>query len=136
MIPVVFDTSTVVAAVFWPRSTARRCWAPVARREARPAITDEIANEYLKTCLEIQVERFPERSPSPFLGWIEAKALHCVPAPLGKRRSRDSSDDPFLACALTTAAPYIVSSDRDLLVLGKPFGIAIVTPMEFIKRMA
>lgn len=32
MIPTVFDTSTVVAAIFWPRSTARRAWTLVARR--------------------------------------------------------------------------------------------------------
>jgi len=58
-----------------------------------------------------------------------------LPAPLGKQRSRDATDDPFLACAVAAQAEYIVASDRDLLSLGKPFGAAIVTPAELLKRM-
>ncbi len=64
MIPAVFDTSTVGAAIFWPRSTARRCWTFVVRRKARPGVTDEIEREYRETCLELQALRFPERSPA------------------------------------------------------------------------
>jgi putative PIN family toxin of toxin-antitoxin system len=132
----VFDTSTVVAAIFWPRSTARRAWTLVARRKVRPCVTSEIEDEYRKTCLEIQQTRFADRSPLPFLDWIHAKALHCAPAPLGKQRSRDPKDDPFLACALAASAEYIVASDRDPLSLRKPFGIAIVTPSEFLKQVS
>jgi putative PIN family toxin of toxin-antitoxin system len=132
----VFDTSTVVAAIFWPRSTARRAWTLVARRQVRPCVTSGIENEYRETCLEFQQTRFPDRSPLPFLNWIHAKALHCVPAPLGKQRSRDATDDPFLACALAAQAEYLVTLDRDLLSLHKPFGIAMLTPVEFLKRIA
>lgn len=135
MIRAVFDTSTVVAAIFWPRSTARRAWTLVARRKVRPCVTSAIEAEYRDTCLEFQQTRFPDRPPSPFLGWIHHKALHCVPAPLGKQRSRDATDDPFLACALAAQANYIVASDRDLLSLGKPFGIAVVTPAELVRRL-
>jgi predicted nucleic acid-binding protein len=63
-------------------------------------------------------------------------ALHCPPAPLGQQRSRDVSDDPFLACALAAEAKYIVASDRDLLSLGKPFGVLMITPVELVRRMA
>jgi uncharacterized protein len=135
MIRVVFDTSTVVAAIFWPRSTARRAWTLVARRKARPCVTAPIEAEYHDTCVELQRTRFPDRSSLPFLGWIRQKALHCVPAPLAKQRSRDPSDDPFLACALAAGATCIVTSDRDLLALGKPFGVKMVTPAEFIREV-
>ena len=136
MIRAVFDTSTVVAAIFWPRSTARRAWTLVTRRTVQPCVTSALEAEYQDTCLEFQQTRFPDCSPLPFLGWIHQKALHCVPAPLGKQRSRDAADDPFLACALAAQAKYIVASDRDLLALGKPFGIAIITPAELIRRLA
>ena len=102
----------------------------------RPCVTPEIEDEYRRTCLEFQRTRFPDRSPLPFLDWIRHKALHCVPAPLGRQRSRDATDDPFLACALAAEAKYLVASDRDLLSLGKPFGIAVVTSAEFIRRLA
>ena len=107
----------------------------VARRTVRSCVTSTIEAEYHDTYLEFQETRFPERSPLPFLGWIHQKALHCVPAPLGKQRSRDATDDPFLACALAAQAKYIVASDRDLLSLGKPFGIAIITPAELVRRL-
>lgn len=136
MTRIVFDTSTVVAAIFWPRGTARRVWTMVARRHLRPCVTPEIEEEYRMTCLEFQLGRFPDRWPLPFLGWINQKALHCVPAPLGKQRSRDVTDEPFLACALAAQAKYIVASDRDLLSLRKPFGIAVVTPAELIRSVA
>ena len=56
------------------------------------------------------------------------------PAPLGKGRSRDAKDDIFLACALSAGAKFIVSNDRDLLDLGKPFGVEIIDPARFIAR--
>lgn len=136
MTSAVFDTNTVVAAIFWPRSTSRRVWTFVARRGVRACVTEEIENEYRETCREFQKSRFPDRSPAPFLAWIHLKALHCLPAPLGKQRSRDAADDPFLACAIASQAKYIVTSDRDLLDLGKPFGIRIVTPAEFIREIS
>ena len=118
MIRVVFDTSVVASAIFWPRSTARKALAMMARRKVHACVTDEIEREYLKTCLEIQDLKFPDRAPVSFLNWISHKALHCVPAPLGKQRSRDENDDPFIACALAAQAKFVVSSDKDLLSLG------------------
>jgi uncharacterized protein len=47
--------------------------------------------------------------------------------------SRDRKDDKFLACAIEGNADYIVSGDRDLLVLMEYKGIKIVTPNEFGK---
>jgi hypothetical protein len=56
-------------------------------------------------------------------------------APLGKPRSRDSKDDPYLAFALGATASLIVSRDQDLLVLGKPFGVEIITPRQMLTRL-
>ena len=57
------------------------------------------------------------------------------PAPLGKQRSRDAKDDPYLACALSAGARIIVSRDDDLLALEKSFGIQIVTPRQLLIRL-
>ncbi len=58
-----------------------------------------------------------------------------APALLGKRRSRDPKDDPYLACALAARAEFIIARDNDLLDLGKPFGVEVVTPREFLNRL-
>jgi putative PIN family toxin of toxin-antitoxin system len=46
--------------------------------------------------------------------------------------TRDPKDDPVVACAVEGEADYIVSGDRDLLVLGVYEGVRIVTPREFL----
>jgi uncharacterized protein len=62
-------------------------------------------------------------------------ALLVEPSPLGKPRSRDAKDDPFLACALASRAEYIVTKDKDLLALHKPFGVGMVTPRQFYRKV-
>ncbi len=77
----------------------------------------------------------PDKDPTPFLDWIERVALLVEPHPLGKRRSRDVKDDPFLACASAGRAEFIVTKDKDLLALDKPFGVEVVTPRQFYRRL-
>lgn len=47
---------------------------------------------------------------------------------------RDPDDNKFLNCAIDTKALYIVSGDRDLLVLEKVEGTSIITAKEFCER--
>ena len=69
------------------------------------------------------------------LTWYYDRVKRVEPAPLGKQRSRDAKDDPYLACALAAGAKIIVSCDNDLLALEKPFGIQIVTPRELLMKL-
>jgi predicted nucleic acid-binding protein len=69
------------------------------------------------------------------LNWYYNRVKLVEPAPLGKQRSRDAKDDPYLACALAAGAKIIVSRDDDLLALEKPFGIQILTPRELLAKL-
>ena len=131
MITVVLDTNTLVSAIFWPRSISRRCLAGLARRQYALAVTEDVFDEYKAVAIDLQ-PRFPACNSAGALAWLRLKAVWVEPVPLGKPRSRDSKDDPFLACALSCRAKYLVSRDKDLLVLGKPFGVEIVTPARFL----
>lgn len=132
---VVVDTNVVVSAAFWPKSEDRRCFVLLARRQCRLAITEVILDEYRALVNRIGRRECPDKEPTPFLDWIERVAILVDPSPLGKRRSRDAQDDPFLACALASRAEFIVTKDKDLLALEKPFGIEVVTPREFYRRL-
>jgi putative PIN family toxin of toxin-antitoxin system len=129
---VVIDTNVFLAAAFW-RGTARRCWALCAARHYPIAVTAEILAEYRRKALALAV-RIPQVNPNPFLRWIENECPQFMPSPLGKQRSRDASDDVFLACALASRAALLITRGPDLLTLGRPFGIAIVTDEQFLKR--
>ncbi len=131
MIIAVLDTNTVISAMFWPGSTARRCLAGLARRQYSIALSQTIFQEYESVAAEFQA-RFPACNSSGALAWIRLKARWCEPALLGKPRSRDPKDDPFLACAVAAHATYLVTRDQDLLVLGKPFGVEMITPGNFL----
>jgi putative PIN family toxin of toxin-antitoxin system len=133
-VTVVLDTNVVVSAAFWPGSEDRRCFALLARRRIRVAVTEVILREYHMVAIRIGHRECPGKDAGPFLDWIECGALLVEPAPLGKRRSRDANDDPFLACALAGSAEMILSKDKDLLTLEKPFGVEIITPREFYRR--
>lgn len=129
---VVADTNVVISAIFWP-GESRQCLALWARRRFHLAITAPIFEEYADVARRV-AERIPEVNPEPWLKWIEHKARVYEPAPVGRQRSRDPEDDPFLACALASQAKTIISRDEDLLVLRKPFGIEILTPRQFLAK--
>jgi putative PIN family toxin of toxin-antitoxin system len=134
MTTVVLDTNAVVSAIFWPKSTARRCLAGLARRQYGIAVSRHIFDEYEAVAAELQ-PRFPTCKSAGALAWLRLKARWVEPALLGKPRSRDAKDDPFLACALAARANCLVTRDNDLLVLGKPFGIEMITPETFLSRL-
>jgi putative PIN family toxin of toxin-antitoxin system len=134
-VTIVVDTNVVVSAAFWPKSEDRRCFVLLARRKCRLAVTEVILDEYRSLAVRIGRRECPDRDPAPFLDWIERVALLVEPSPLGKRRSRDVKDDPFLACALACRAEFIVTKDKDLLALKKPFGVEIVTPRDFYRKL-
>jgi uncharacterized protein len=133
-VTIVVDTNVVVSAAFWLKSEDRRCFLLLARRKCRLAVTEVILAEYRSLVARVGHRECPDKDPAPFLAWIERVAWLVEPSPLGKRRSRDAKDDPFLACALASRAEFIVTKDNDLLTLDKPFGVEIVTPREFYRR--
>jgi putative PIN family toxin of toxin-antitoxin system len=128
---VVIDTNVFLAAAFW-KGTARKCWALCASRHYSIAVTAEVLEEYRRKA-QVLAKRFPQVNPAPFLHWVENECPQFIPTPLGKQRSRDATDDMFLACALASGAKYLITRDADLLALGKPFGLAIVTDEQFLK---
>ena len=129
---VVLDTNVFISAIFWP-GESRECLSLLAKRRFHLAITRPIFEEYSEIARRVGRE-IPEVNPQPWLKWIEHKAKVYEPAPLGRKRSRDPDDDPFLACALASDARIVLSKDKDLLVLEKPFGIEIMTPRQFLAR--
>jgi uncharacterized protein len=132
---VVFDTNVVVEAIFWPSSTARRALTGLALRRFKTAINDAILEEYAAITAELRQELFPDAQPSGALAWIVSKSVRVEPLPLRGKLSRDPDDNRFVATAAAVQARFLVTQDRDLLVLQKPFGVAIVTPVELIRQL-
>jgi len=124
----VFDANVVIAGAGWRRES-HRCLVQAARRRVLPFATLWILEEIRRTSKAMEARgTFKEHSPWAILNWWDGFVRLVEPAPLGKQRSRDAQDDPYLACALSAGAKVIVTLDQDLLALEKPFGIEILTP--------
>ncbi|MBI3851005.1 MAG: putative toxin-antitoxin system toxin component, PIN family [Verrucomicrobia bacterium] len=132
-----FDTNVFVSAAASQMGSSRRCFVLLARRKFLLAVTKEILHEYERTAEELSRRpgRYHGMKWRPLFRWVHDKAAYFEPPPVGKQRSRDLADDIFLACALASGAKFIVSHDRDLLALEKPFGIEIMTPAVFVARV-
>ena len=132
MIRAVFDCGVLVSALGWA-GNPRSCLALVHAGQVQLFATEQIWSEYERRIPAIlQAKAQPGDVPAALALLLELVRF-VEPAPLGKQRSRDPKDEPYLACALAAAADVLVTNDRDLLVLGKPFGVAILTPVQFLK---
>ncbi|MGO8765574.1 MAG: putative toxin-antitoxin system toxin component, PIN family [Limisphaerales bacterium] len=130
---VVLDANVVFSGAGW-RGEAHNCLIAMARRRITVYATEEILNELQGLVTEIGFKA--KFSPHNLLNWYYDRVKLVKPAPLGKQRSRDAKDDPYLACALAAGAKIIVTRDDELLALEKPFGIQIITPRELLARLA
>ena len=126
------DANVVFAGVGW-RGEAHTCLVAMAKRRITVFATLEILDE-VRALVAERGSNF-KHAPHNLLTWYYGGVKLVEPAPLGKQRSRDAKDDPYLACALAAGAKFIVSRDNDLLVMKKPFGIQILTPRELLAKL-
>jgi predicted nucleic acid-binding protein len=132
-VKVVFDAGVVFSGAGW-RGEAHRCLLAMAHRRVIAYATEQTLEES-RNLLVDRGDR-AKHSAAATLSWYHDNVKRVDPAPLGKQRSRDLKDDPYLACALGAGAKIIVSREGDLLTLGKPSGIQIMTPREFLVRLS
>lgn len=133
MTPAVLDCNNLVSAIGWggnPRLVLDAVFGGMVEAIA----SDDIWREYELRIPEVLAAAGRHVDPAPVLGHLLTLARFVEPAPLGRRRSRDPKDDAHLAAALAAGA-CVVTNDRDLLDLGKPFGVAILTPVEFLRTL-
>jgi putative PIN family toxin of toxin-antitoxin system len=131
---VVLDANVVASGVCWD-GEAYLCLVKLARRQACAFGTEETLAETKEVTVRLIREKRPRHNAAVRLTWYLDRVRVVTAAPLGKPRSRDRKDDPYLAAALAAKAACVVTYDRDLLALGKPFGIEMVKPAEFLRRL-
>ncbi len=132
MIPAVFDCGVVVSCLGWP-GNPRRCLDLVHAGQVTLCLTQDVWAEYSEKVPAVLAAEKREVDTEKELARVIRVAAFFDPAPLGKQRSRYLKDDRYLAAALGARAEAIVTNDRDLLDLKKPFGVPVMTPIEFIK---
>lgn len=128
---IVVDTNVLISGVFFGGFPRRILSAAVDGRLTICATT-EIVDEYVEIVQEMIERKQGHLHPNLLAPLI--KAMELIEPQTRVTLSRDPDDDKFLGCAKDARAMYIVSGDKDLLVLKEYEQILIMTAREFCER--
>jgi putative PIN family toxin of toxin-antitoxin system len=130
---VVFDTNILVSGHFW-KGPPYRCLLAAEAGLSVLVLSDPIVSELR--------EKLSDKFGVPaeeIDAIIDRLATHAERVAVQGRSGwvpQDPDDDKLIDTALSGGAAIIVSGDRHLLTLGIVEGIEIVTPRQFLDRLA
>jgi len=129
-VKVVLDTNVLISGIFFggPPSLILEAW-----REGKFILvfSAEILAEYRQTA-SILAEDHPPIDLRFILAVIENEAEICEAPVLLSQICIDPEDDKFLACALASGSPVVVSGDKHLLKVSGFHGIQVMRPRAFL----
>ncbi len=138
MIRAVFDTNVFLRALINPHSRCGQLldeFAAEYELVLSPAIMREVLEVLHRPRLRAKLPQITQLDIVPVIALFE-QAMVVEPREVPSV-SRDPDDDKFLACAGMAGAGYLVTEDRDLLVLLLEVheGCRICRPAEFIELL-
>lgn len=131
---VVLDTNVWISGIFFSRGAPARLlrrW----RDERFVVVMTSATLEELEKVLQRKTVQFGA-APDLAVEWmryVEAYVTIVTVKTNFKGTSRDPKDDMILEAAVAGLAEYLVTGDKDLLVLKEFMGTPIVTPKEFLR---
>lgn len=133
----VLDTVIFVRALINPKGRWGRLLFDLSDRYTiviSPEIIAEIISVLYRPTLR---ERLPGLGELPDLERVLAlfEEAEVVEPTEDARICRDPNDDKFFACALSGEAAYIVSEDKDILVVGQFRDVRCVTAEDFLRLL-
>jgi putative PIN family toxin of toxin-antitoxin system len=133
----VLDTNVWIAALISPGGTARRVVDAVLESGIEVLMTEATFGELVSRLEKPKFEPYRDAEQwHAFLAALVDRAQWLEDSGVAAGVSPDADDDKFLALAATGQADAIISGDRDLLGLGVYEGVPILTPAEFLVRVA
>ena len=128
---VVVDTNVIISGILLPRSAPGRALTTIVRH-TYPLVSGDTFRELHEKLLLPKFDRYVSvSSRQAFLKRFLAVAAF-IPVSTTLEACRDPKDNKFLELALDGEADWIVSGDRDLLVLHPFRGIPVLTPQAFL----
>jgi len=136
---VVLDTSVLVAGLRSRLGASNRVLVAVAEQRFVPVVTTALFLEYESVLLRAEQQLATGLNPSDIEGFLAALASAADPVEvnfLWRPQLRDPADELVLEAAVNGRAEAIVTHNvRDFLAGSQRFGIATLTPAEFLKEL-
>ena len=133
---IVVDTNVFVSSFLSPTGAPRQVIDLWKKGQVTLCLCAETLKEHLLVLARLGLQGEPEMNE--LLALIRRGINIRFVAIEGTLRvvADDPDDDPFVECAVTAGAEYIVSGDRHLKKLGCFGDIRIVAPAEFLRLFA
>lgn len=128
---IVIDTNVLISGVFFG-GFPRKVLSSVVGQKITACATAEIINEYEEIVQEM-IDRKQGHIDRSILSPL-IKAMEIIETVTRIEICRDPDDDKFLECAKDAHALYVVSGDKDLLVVKEYESIQIVTAKDFCEQ--
>jgi putative PIN family toxin of toxin-antitoxin system len=130
MIKAVIDTKVYISGIFFS-GTPRRLLEAVLERKFLGYVSDAILAE-TRRVLGRDTFHLREEQINRIVIEIEDMSEIVLPEEKVRDVCRDSEDHIILECAVQSHADFIVTGDKDLLVLKEFLGTRIVAPADFL----
>ncbi len=132
---VILDSSTVVSGIGW-RGEARVVLRLLAAGGFESYRTPWLTSEWAETVQRVAAEEKFWKNPNwaNWLIWLKTASKLVPDIPAKKTVKRDPKDDPVIMAAVSVNANYLVTTDKDLLDLGNPYGVSCATPRVFLSE--
>jgi uncharacterized protein len=130
---VILDTNIVMSGIFWT-GHARTILLLLEEGQFEHVCSKEIVEEYFATAekLKSKLKREDRSIITEILDMVVIRS-HFGEAITGSGPAcRDPNDQMFLDLAVSAGANYIVSGDKDLLIVGSFTGGGIIKPKPFL----
>lgn len=131
------DTSVVVSAIGWRGGPARATLRLLAARGFISYRTPAVTREWIDIMAEVSREDRHWSNPNwaAWLDWLKRASILRPDPPPKLISRRDLKDNPIVNAAIGCRADYLVTYDRHLLTLQKPYGVECVTPLAFLSAV-
>ncbi len=131
---VLIDCSTFLSGAFYPPGKPRRILYLWQQEEIEVIVSDAILAEYERKIVPLANRLKRDSSPAEFyLELMETEGERITSDPVDPKICRDPNDLIYLEAARGGNADFLVSSDKDLLILKKFSNTKIVNPDKFLK---
>jgi putative PIN family toxin of toxin-antitoxin system len=130
---VVLDSNIFISAFFW-KGNPRKVFNRVTNGFDELYITDDILEEIL-TVMSREKFDTTEMEIREYIEIIESYSVKIFPRNQAEEISRDKDDNKILQCGLEGNVDFIITGDKDLLVLKEFRSIKIVTPKEYLEKL-
>jgi len=132
---IVIDTNVLISAALFDESVPCRA-RNHAVRHGKLIGTEETLREFAAKFLLAKFDAFVSRAARESLLGRLQPLIEIVPVVQVIKACRDPRDDKFLEAAVNGRADTIISGDKDLLAMHPFREIAILSPGDYLSRLA